>query len=108
MKETDKTWADEGPEFCSFEIPEWKARVGVGICMDINPWEYKEFELYEFANYHLKEKSQIIILLANWLKSESNETSMSTQNYWAIRLAPLFKKKVSFVACNRVGTEKGD
>jgi protein N-terminal amidase len=32
-------------------------RIGHGICMDINPWEFKaDFEKFEFANYHRENK----------------------------------------------------
>ena len=62
LYETDKTWAEEGPGFDSLELKlprvDYIVRVGHGICMDINPWEFKaEYELFEFANYHLKQRN---------------------------------------------------
>ena len=41
----DKTWASEGPAFDTFEfkLPRSDAiiKIGHGICMDIEPWEFK-------------------------------------------------------------------
>jgi len=38
----DETWADEGSGFASIELPNLPGiRVGLGICMDINPYQFK-------------------------------------------------------------------
>lgn len=37
--------------------------------MDINPYEYIDRSLYEFGNFHLTHKSDMIIFCANWLDS---------------------------------------
>ena len=57
LYETDKTWAQEGPGFETMDLKLPRSdkiiKIGHGICMDINPWEFKsEFELFEFANFH--------------------------------------------------------
>jgi len=110
LYETDKTWCDEGPGFISLDIQSL-GKVGIGICMDINPWEYKDSSLYEFARFHQKEKTTIILFLANWLLSSGetleDNSSFGTQNYWASRLKPLWGTDSLFVACNRIGTESG-
>lgn len=51
---TDETWADEGSGFASIELPNLPGiRVGLGICMDINPYKFEaSFTDYEFANFH--------------------------------------------------------
>jgi hypothetical protein len=41
--------------------------------MDINPYEYKDNSLYEFGNYHSKQRTDLIIFCANWLDSDSSE-----------------------------------
>jgi protein N-terminal amidase len=54
---TDKTWAEEGPGFETMDLKlprsERVIKIGNGICMDINPWEFKsEFEKFEFSSFH--------------------------------------------------------
>lgn len=108
LYETDHNWAVEGSGFVTLDIPEWKKKIGLGICMDINPYEYKDSSLYEFANYHKKNKTDLIIFCANWLDSDikDNGSAFSTHSYWANRLGPLIKTNCTFVACNRIGKEK--
>ena len=56
----DKTWAEEGQGFEVMDLqlprePDRVIKVGNGICMDINPYDFKaDFELFEFANFHLE------------------------------------------------------
>ena len=43
--ETDKTWAEEGSEFMAVELESREGKMftaGLGICMDINPYEFKD------------------------------------------------------------------
>ncbi len=77
--------------------------MGIGICMDINPYEYQDESLLEFANYHLKAGTKLILFLANWLGTDPK----STQNYWAYRLRVLIGKNIIFAASNRIGEENG-
>jgi len=111
LYETDKSWADEGPEFVEpIDIPRLGGKVGIGICMDINPYEYVDSSLKEFANFYAKHQAQLIIFLANWLNDNTEPDqpdAISTHNYWAHRLSPLVGTNCKFVACNRIGTEKG-
>ncbi|CAO3646268.1 unnamed protein product [Cunninghamella echinulata] len=120
LYETDENWAEEGESFDTMMIPEF-GKIGFAICMDINPYQFKtDFKEFEFANYHKNEKTDIILGSMAWLKSKQEEDGdddgnsvMSTINYWALRLSPLIKESVStgrnilFVACNRIGTERG-
>jgi len=109
LYETDHNWADEGPGFMTVDVPQWKKKVGLGICMDVNPYEYQDSSLYEFANYHKNHNTDLILFCANWLDSDTSDdvNTDTTQSYWANRLRPLIKSKCAFVACNRIGTEKG-
>lgn len=90
-------------------------QVGLGICMDINPYKFKaDFYDYEFANYHLEQSTDIILCSMAWLKSRETEVGQipSTIKYWATRLLPLHSnaeegKHTIFAACNRIGSERG-
>ncbi|CEP15041.1 hypothetical protein [Parasitella parasitica] len=111
LYETDENWAMEGPGFVSTHI-KGLGKTGFGICMDLNPYQFKsDFYACEFANFHLNEQSEIILCSMAWLKSKNNQVS-STIQYWATRLLPLYHEAVPgkhtiFVACNRVGSERG-
>ncbi|ORZ14116.1 carbon-nitrogen hydrolase [Absidia repens] len=122
LYETDENWASEGPGFETIDIPEL-GKVGLAICMDINPYQFKaDFYDFEFGHYHSNAKTNIILCSMAWLKSKSKEdtsknsdTVMDTINYWAVRLLPLMRQSVEegeehhtvFVACNRIGFERG-
>ncbi|KAG0293964.1 Carbon-nitrogen hydrolase [Dissophora globulifera] len=57
---TDETWAEEGPEF-----------VGFGICMDVNPYQFKtEFTAFEFAHFHLKKETNLILCSMAWNRDD--------------------------------------
>jgi protein N-terminal amidase len=84
--------------------------------MDINPYKFKtDFRSCEFANFHLKENTNIILCSMAWLKSETDSTDSSVRStirYWATRLLPLYSeaqggRHTIFVACNRTGVERG-
>ncbi|KAI9319390.1 carbon-nitrogen hydrolase [Dichotomocladium elegans] len=103
----DENWACEGPGFISMAI-DGLGKVGFGICMDLNPYQFKsEFEAYEFARFHVGHQTQLIICCMAWLK---NDDVTSTIRYWLQRLFPLIENgsEFRFVACNRTGTERGD
>jgi protein N-terminal amidase len=81
--------------------------------MDLNPYKFKsDFYDCEFANYHLKENTEIILCSMAWLKSKDDDSScLSTIRYWAMRLLPLYRdvqdgRHTIFVACNRTGIER--
>jgi protein N-terminal amidase len=123
LYDTDKSWAEEGPSFDTMELylprkPDQVIRVGHGICMDINPWEFKaDFEKFEFGCYHRDQKCSLIIFSSAWLDPNSYPTDKKatddTINYWANRLLPIIKdstntKPCYFVCSNRVGSELGE
>ncbi|ORZ00419.1 carbon-nitrogen hydrolase [Syncephalastrum racemosum] len=109
--ETDEQWAREGPGFRTIDVPEL-GKVGLGICMDINPYKFEaSFNAYEFATYHNEQKTQLIICCMAWLRSSSGGGALETIRYWVHRLAPLCHKEhitqhFYFVACNRTGQER--
>ena len=108
--ETDERWAKEGPGFVSMSMNDLK--VGFGICMDINPYQFKApFEEYEFARFHLNHDTQLIICCMAWLQGRDKNHVMDTISYWAQRFMPLItqeNRNVYIVACNRTGSEKGN
>ncbi|CAI2170141.1 16897_t:CDS:10, partial [Funneliformis geosporum] len=124
LYETDENWAEEGPGFKSINVPNL-GKIGFGICMDLNPYQFKaSFTKYEFASYHIQHQTEIILCPMAWLMSEysqqinDDKPESSTINYWCNRLSPYFtdstaltnpgsKRNTLFVACNRTGTENG-
>ena len=127
---TDKTWAQPGDAFMALDanaIPGLEGvRVGLGICMDINPYEFEApFEEFELANYHKSNDVDLIIFSSNWCSShpdddvetraagkaplagskEEHLKIIETINYWAVRLEPLIKSDVYFACADRIGTE---
>ncbi|CAK9786263.1 carbon-nitrogen hydrolase [Cutaneotrichosporon oleaginosum] len=107
--DTDKTWAREGDGFAFFDLPQPLGRVGVGICMDLNPRDFiAPWNAYELATFAVDNAVDMLVVPMNWLDpaeqddSDSDEDdglavpprdpnapSESNLNYWAARLAPL-------------------
>ncbi|KAG9288174.1 hypothetical protein G9A89_020480 [Geosiphon pyriformis] len=125
--ETDVRWAEEGPGFKSIHV-DGLGKVGFGICMDINPYRFMSpFTAFEFANFHKKQKTEIILCSMAWLDSDGgsdeeiegeDQYNYLTINYWFQRLLPIYcnysgnpksedLRNVVFVVCNRTGTENG-
>ena len=119
----------EGTGFATFHLPPPLNTVTVGICMDLNPrspWTI-EGGPYELADHCLQTGSNLLILLNAWLDSEKEEDideDISTMNYWATLLRPMwYQKEVEpndegvekaledvetvVVVCNRSGIENG-
>ena len=115
LYETDKTWSEEGNGFLNMKIITKTGKeicLGVGICMDINPYEFQsDFKNMEFSTFCHKNKSDAIVFLTNWTESESDIMSDGTNTiqYWLSRCAPFLKskKEVYFLASDRTGQEKG-
>mmetsp|Transcript_38054 Transcript_38054/g.36428 ORF Transcript_38054/g.36428 Transcript_38054/m.36428 type:complete len:169 (-) Transcript_38054:50-556(-) len=121
LYETDLTWADEGPGFESMDLflPRQNKTIKIanGICMDINPKEFKApFEAFEFANFIKNEKCQLIMFSSAWCDPNcypsDKKATDETLNYWANRLIPLIEDKnpapCYFVVADRVGSELGE
>ena len=120
LYESDKTWAEPGDGFKSIEVEGLPVSpVGFGICMDINPADFKAPpEKFEFANFHLQRKSKLLVFTSAWCKNHPDdqaeafaektdeELSKETIDAWMSRLRPLHGKEVIFVCANRVGKEE--
>jgi len=118
---SDKTWANAGAKFKCIESVEGlpTSPVGFGICMDINPADFKAPpEEFEFANFHRKKGSKLLVFTSAWCKNHPSdqpeafaeksdaELSDETITSWLERLKPLHGRDVIFVCANRVGREK--
>eukprot|EP00831_Metopus_contortus_P079098 TRINITY_DN7799_c0_g1_i5.p2 TRINITY_DN7799_c0_g1~~TRINITY_DN7799_c0_g1_i5.p2 ORF type:complete len:223 (-),score=37.50 TRINITY_DN7799_c0_g1_i5:121-789(-) len=114
LYETDKIWAEEGPYFEYIDVVfrhGIKKRIGLGICMDINPYEFKvPFEAFEYATFHCKNSVDILAFSTNWngVAPLSTGQVKDVQDYWMSRLKPFQdeKKLCYFLAANRIGAER--
>ncbi|KAG0241919.1 Carbon-nitrogen hydrolase [Actinomortierella wolfii] len=76
---TDENWAEEGPGFTSIPV-EGLGQVGFGICMDVNPYQFKaDFTDFEFANFHLNHRSNLILCSMAWNKGEDPPKDTATR-----------------------------
>jgi protein N-terminal amidase len=115
-----------GTGFATFLLPPPLNTVCVGICMDLNvqapgQWVSLEKGPYEFANYCIAKRADLVILLNAWLLSDEdneNEYGSTIINYWSHRLRPLWVldektdpeilgRQTNVVICNRFGDENG-
>ncbi|RHZ84067.1 hypothetical protein Glove_86g173 [Diversispora epigaea] len=114
---TDESWANEGPEFKAINVDSL-GKVGFGICMDLNRYQFKApFDVYEFADFHLQQRTKIVLCSMAWLSNNDNYNDndnnheISTINYWCNRLSPLILNNnndignILVVVCNRTGIE---
>ncbi|CAO1625819.1 unnamed protein product [Sympodiomycopsis kandeliae] len=107
----DKIWCQEGPGFQSLTLKD--AKIGIGICMDLNPYEFKtDFERYEFGTWCADQDIRVILMPMAWLSSGSSkgDIDIDTIEYWAQRCQPLWKEgekenKTWLVTANRTGSE---
>ena len=120
LYEDDERWCLEGNDFGCMEITTKngiKLKVGIGICMDINPYKFKSpFNKMEFANHCLKQNVDLIVFPTNWIDNEPNNLSEKHKyelwNYWSDRMRPYLnaskkiKKNVYMLFANRIGKEK--
>ncbi|CAG9320970.1 unnamed protein product [Blepharisma stoltei] len=105
----DKNWSREGEIFDSVTITvaENQLIVGLGICMDINPYEFRDYDLHELADFWQSQNVDLCAFCTNWTYTDGDELQLL--NYWLWRLEPLLKtqRKVYFLAADRIGEEKG-
>ena len=122
LYQTDETWAVEGPGFTSVYDQAIDAKVGLGICMDLSPYQFKApFDKYEFGTFQKNAETRHIWCCMNWLspldcKPAADETveleAIQKQlSYWMQRIIPWLATEdhdpISFAVSNRVGTERG-
>lgn len=98
LYQTDKVWGAspslEGFTSFRLEIPRLgKSLVtSLGICMDLNPWEFKSaFETYEFAHAVKEMQSELVIVPTAWMNSKFDEnwTEQQQQEYSKCFRSPL-------------------
>ena len=93
----DERWSLEGKNFGYIEITTKKGiqlKLGIGICMDINPYKFKSpFKKMEFANHCLNKNVDLIII--GW-KEWNHIKKKNSKN----------KKNVYMLCANRIGKEK--
>lgn len=116
LYETDETWAQEGQTFGFFEssalFPDdnRKLKIGLGICMDLNPRQFNApYDAYEFGTHCVEKRVDVIILSMAWLRFEglNNKDPLEAVRYWLGRLGPVLEAswRTIFVVCNRTGAE---
>jgi protein N-terminal amidase len=114
LYETDKKWCKEGGQFETVELENTKGqkyKAGLGICMDINPFEFRDPSKYEFGIFMLTQKVDAVFMACSWIDHEPQDDSGKSIygfiNYWVERLEPLFfsQKNWAFFLSNRVGIE---
>ncbi len=121
LYETDHKWAEEGPSFQTVKLKNIKGieyKAAVAICMDINPYEFKNENEVKLAEFCKKEQIDALFFLAAWLDSEPDKVDTGSIqrliNYWIMRLYPLiqdekdkesYARKWAFFCSNRVGQE---
>lgn len=121
LYDSDKTWAEPGVGFRVLRrLPSIPiGPVGLGICMDINPRDFKEsFDAFEFANFQRQAGSRLIVFSSAWCANHPNDPPASfvrdsdakvaedTLRYWLTRLLPLRGADAHFVCADRVGEEE--
>jgi len=91
----------------------------MGICMDINPYQFTaEWNKYEFAHHVMESRAQLVILSMAWLTrlspQELTELPLRPDNdtfsYWIERFFPLQVAgggPIFIVLANRCGVERG-
>lgn len=116
---TDESWAAEGPGGFYCDSLGTLGRVGLGICMDINPHEFTApWDAYEFTSHMLTEDAKLVVLSMAWLTHTPLEAlllspekpALETISYWIERFAPFLGASktggdITVVFSNRVGTE---
>lgn len=118
LYETDKSWATPGDGFVTWHCPWLRKTISFGICMDINPDDFKApFTAYEFGSHVVKTSSDLLLFACAWNDFEPHDIdTFKTLSYWATRLSPVIdaladgsfpKPNCHFLCSNRIGSENG-
>lgn len=118
LYDVDKVWASEGEGFKAITLPHLgNLKVGLGICMDINPYEFRaNFGAFEFASFMKAEQVDVIVFCSNWCSAHPSDSEdrrfapinmEETLEYWVVRMSPLLETRVSFLCADRIGSENG-
>ncbi|EAR85279.1 carbon-nitrogen family hydrolase (macronuclear) [Tetrahymena thermophila SB210] len=118
--ETDKTWAQEGSEFGAVYLKTREGKqfkAGLGICMDINPYEFQDSSKFEFSDFCKEQDVDVVLFLSAWNDHEPDNLDDSSidgsLNYWLWRMRTMQNKKQelnyhkswAFICCDRTGVE---
>jgi protein N-terminal amidase len=118
LYELDENWSLEGSDFGCMELETHSGilvKAGIGICMDINPKQFKApWDKMEFSNHCFNNNVDIILFLTNWIDNEpelnTSKEVMRQLNYWVCRLQPYLNSRVDkpvyFLAADRCGKER--
>lgn len=89
----DQFGASEGEGFKTFEINGIKA--SIGICMDLNPYKFKEpFNKFEFSSHCLENDVKLVICPMAWLHSKSPSINEELSKDEKLKLAEKFKAQI--------------
>jgi protein N-terminal amidase len=120
---TDESWAAEGPTGFFCDTLGSLGKVGLGICMDINPYQFEApWEKYEFATNVVDQSAKLVVMSMAWLTSlpveemklQPGQPALETVSYWLQRFSPLVEaskasgEDITVIFCNRVGNEKNE
>jgi len=120
---TDESWAAEGPTGFFCDSLGFLGKVSLGICMDINPYQFEApWDKYEFATHVVAGGAKLVVMSMAWLTSlpreemevEPGEPALETVSYWLQRFSPLMeaslagREDVVVVFANRVGSERNE
>lgn len=121
LYETDHLWAEEGPGFKTIKLTNTKGvefKAAIAICMDINPYEFKDTNEFGLAEFCKKEEIDALFFLCAWLDNEPGNPGAGVIkgmiNYWIYRLYLLmqdksdptrYQRKWAFFCANRIGKE---
>ncbi|EGR30676.1 carbon-nitrogen family protein, putative [Ichthyophthirius multifiliis] len=103
--ESDKTWAQEGQEFKCVELLNLENKTfkaGLGICMDINPYEFLNCQQFELSDFCKEQQIDVLLFLSAWNDHEPNRNDRNSiegqLNYWLWRLRTIInqKKEINF------------
>ena len=120
---TDESWATEGPAGFFCDKLGSLGKVSLGICMDINPYQFEApWDKYEFATHALAGGVKLIVMSMAWLthlpqdemNAQPNQPALETVSYWLQRFSPLLEasklgeEDIIVVFSNRIGNEKNE
>ncbi|TDH72560.1 hypothetical protein CCR75_003676 [Bremia lactucae] len=118
LYETDKSWATPGDDFLTWHCPWLNKVISFGICMDINPNDFKSpFCAFEFGTNVVEKQSDLVLFACAWTDfDDHDEEPFPTLSYWAERLSPITralkngeynKSNCHYLCSNRIGLENG-
>ena len=119
---TDETWAAPGAGWTHVLLPlppgapTTRVKAALGVCMDINPWEFKApWHAFEWATAARAANASLLVFSSAWCDRSPADppeyvpepiSADGTLSYWASRLVPLLgARRTVFVCADRIGRE---